>query len=138
MPGNGYLNPELSRVGRSQAVRAMLIVRRLNVGVAQNALLGVSLLVMRLVTNRAEEPFNDARHAALPSPILIIVKFVARIALVLDHHSFSHEVSPVDFPDTPREKGIEEICRDPLLASVAGLNLVVPPAAGLSACSPAG
>lgn len=24
-----------------------------------------------------------------------------------------------DFPDTPRKKGIEEICRDPLLASVA-------------------
>ncbi|MBO2889537.1 hypothetical protein [Pseudomonas asiatica] len=104
MPGNGYLNPELSRVGKSQAVRAMLIVRRLNVGVAQNALLGVSLLVMRLVTNRAEEPFNDARHAALPSPILIIVKFVARIALVLDHHSFSHGASPVDFPMQPVSK----------------------------------
>ncbi|MNJ55224.1 hypothetical protein D3C77_507020 [compost metagenome] len=43
-----------------------------------------------------------------------------------------------DFPDTPRKKGIEETCRDPLLASVAGLNRVVPPAAGLSACSPAG
>ena len=30
-----------------------------------------------------------------------------------------------DFPDTPRKKGIEEICRDPLLASVTGSVLAV-------------
>jgi hypothetical protein len=97
MPSNSYLNSELSRICGAQAVWAMLIVCRLNICVAQNAFLGACLLVVRLVTNGAEKPFNDARHAALPSPILIIVQLVACIALVFDHHCFSHGASPVDF-----------------------------------------
>jgi hypothetical protein len=107
MSGNCYLNAELSGFCWTQAVRAMLIVCGLNVCVAQNAFLGVTLVVVGLFTNGAEEPFNDARHTALARPILVVVQLIARITLVLDHHPFSHDVSPVVIPSSPRKKAAQ-------------------------------